>query len=142
MAEGNSGELPSIIEFSVDLNKQEEPEPLPAGEYTGTIRAAVQKLSQRETHYGEIAFFIDADQYPADYTEGNADGMTLYFRRVSFEDNPMARYGVKRFCENIGAPLGKKIDLSEWVGLEAVLDIVHETYEGSRRAQITKVRSI
>ncbi len=142
MADTNSGELPSIIEFSVDLSKQNEPEPLPTGDYVGVIRGAVQKLSQRDTHYGEIAFFIDADQYPADYDEGMPDGMTLYFRRVSFEDNPMARYGVRRFCENIGAPLGKKIDLSEWIGLEATLEITHETYEGSRRANINKVRPV
>ena len=86
----DNGELPSIIEFSVDLNKQEEPEPLPAGEYTGVIRGAVQKLSQKGTHYGEIAFYIDSDQYPADFTEGNPDGMTLYFRRVSFEGSRRA----------------------------------------------------
>jgi hypothetical protein len=134
-------ELPSIVEFSVDLNKQEEPEPLPAGEYTGVIRSAVQKTSQKGTRYGEIAFFIDSDQYPADYTEGNPDGTTLYYRRVSFEDNPMARYGTRRFCEAISAPLGKKVDLNEWVGLEAVVEITHETYEGSRRANINRVRA-
>ena len=135
-----NGELPSVIEFSVDLGKQDEPEPLPTGEYTGTIRSAIQKVSQKNTRYGEVAFFVDSDQYPADYDEGNPDGMTLYYRRISLEDNPQARYGTRRFCEAIGAPLGKKIDLSEWIGCEALLEVVHDTYEASRSANISRVR--
>lgn len=134
-------ELPSIVEYSVDISKQEEPEPLPAREYTGVIRSAAQRLSQKSTKYGEVAFFIDADQYPADYTEGNPEGMTLFYRRVSLEDNPMARYNTKKFCEAVGAPTGKKLDLSEWVGLEATVEVTHETYEGSRRAVISRVRA-
>jgi len=141
MPEAN-GELPSIVEFSVDIGKQNEPEPLPSGDYTGVIRAAIQKLSQRDTKYAEVAFHIDADQYPADYTEGNPDGLTLYYRRVSLEDNPMARYRARQFCESLGAPTGKKVDLSEWVGMEAIVEVTNEPWEGSLRANINRVRAI
>lgn len=134
-------EFSSIVEFSIDLKKQEAPEPLPAGEYTGTVRKAEVKESQRGTMYAAVSFHIPADQYPADFKDGSDDGLTLIFRRVGLEDNPQARYGTKRFIESIGAPLSKKIDVNEWVGMEAALDVVLDTYEGVTRAVIDRVRA-
>jgi hypothetical protein len=134
-------ELSSIVEFSVNLKDQEAPEPLPAGEYTGVIRKAEVKESQRGTMYGAVSFHIGADQYPADFSDGSDDGLTLVYRRVGLEDNPQARYGTKRFLEAIGAPLSKKIDVNEWVGMEAAIDVVLDTYEGVTRATIDRVRA-
>jgi hypothetical protein len=134
-------ELSSIVEFSVNLKDVEAPSPLPAGEYTGAIRAAEVKMSQRDTRYGAISFFIGPEQYPADFTDGNPDGMTLIYRRVSLEDNPQARYGCKRFIEAIGAPLAKSVNVDEWVGMEASLEVVHEEWEGVTRAAIARVRA-
>ncbi len=134
-------ELSSIVDFSIDLNKQEAPEPLPPGEYDAVIRAAEVKESQRGTRYGAISFHISADQYPPDFKDGSDDGLTLIYRRVGLEDNPQARYGTKRFCEAIGAPLAKSIDVSEWVGLEAAVDVTLDTYEGVTRAVIDRVRA-
>jgi hypothetical protein len=136
-----SEELSSIVDFSVDLNKQEAPEPLPAGKYTGVIRNAEVKESQRGTHYCAVSFHVGADQYPADFKDGSDDGLTLVYRRVGLEDNPQARYGTKKFIEAIGAPLAKKIDVSEWVGMEGALEVSHETYEGVTRAVIIRVAS-
>lgn len=136
-----SEELSSIVVFSVNLKDQDAPEPLPAGKYTGVIRNAEVKESQRGTMYAAVAFHIGADQFPADYKDGSDDGMTLVFRRVGLEDNPQARFGTKRFIENIGAPLAKKIDVTEWVGLEAALDVTHDTYEGVTRAVIDRVNA-
>ena len=135
-------ELSSIIEYSIDLKDQEAPEPLPTGKYVGTIRKAEVKLSQRETMYAAVSFHIGADQYPADFEDGMDEGLTLIFRRVGLEDNPQSRYGAKRFIENIGAPLSKKVDVGEWVGMEAALDVVHETYEGVTRAVIERVNPV
>ncbi len=134
-------ELSSIIEYSIDLNDQEAPEPLPAGEYMGVIRKAEVKESQRGTMYSAVSFYIGADQYPVDFKDGPEDGLTLVFRRVGLEDNPQARYGTKRFILAIGAPLSKKIDVNEWVGMEAALDVTHDTYEGVTRAVIDRVRA-
>jgi hypothetical protein len=131
--------LSSVIEFSIDLNDQEAPEPLPAGKYTGTIRNAEVKESQRGTHYCAVSFHIGADQFPADYKDGGDDGITLVYRRVGLEDNPQARYGCKRFMEAIGAPLSKKFDVSEWVGLEAALEVELDTYENVTRAVVARV---
>jgi hypothetical protein len=136
-----SDELSSIVEFSIDLSKQKAPEPLPAGQYLGVIRKAEVRESQRGTLYGAVSFHIGADQFPVDFKDGSDDGMTLIYRRVGLEDNPQARYGTKRFVEAIGAPLAKKIDVNEWVGMEAALDVVHDTYEGVTRAVIDRVRA-
>ena len=134
-------QLSSVVEFSSDLSKAEAPEPLPAGEYEAVIRAAEVKMSQRDTRYAAVTFNISSDQYPADYKDGNHDGATLIYRRVSLEDNPQARYGTKKFIESIGAPLGKKVDVSEWIGMDAVVEVGHETYEGVNRAQVQRVRA-
>jgi hypothetical protein len=136
-----SEELSSIVDFSVDLGKQDAPEPLPVGEYTAMIRGAEVKLSQRETKYGAISFHIGADQYPADFSDGPDEGLTIVYRRVGLEDNPQARYGTRRFCEAIGAPLSKSINVEEWVGMEAAVEVAHESYEGVTRAVIQRVRA-
>lgn len=136
-----SDELSSIVEFSIDLKNQDAPEPLPAGKYTGVIRNAEVKESQRGTRYAAISFHISADQFPADYKDGSDDGLTLIYRRVGLEDNPQARYGTKRFIEAIGAPLSKSVDVAEWLGQEAALEVVHDTYEGVIRAVINRVHA-
>ena len=136
-----SDELSSIVEFSVDLKNQDAPEPLPSGKYTGVIRNAEIKESQRGTRYAAVSFHISADQCPADYKDGSDDGLTLIYRRVGLEDNPQARYGTKRFIEAIGAPLSKSIDVSEWVGMEAALEVEHDTYEGVTRAVVNRVHA-
>ena len=136
-----ANDLSSIVEFSVDLKKQEAPEPLPPGAYVGVIRKAEVKESQRGTMYGAVSFHIGSDQFPADYKDGGADGLTIIHRRVGLEDNPQSRFGLKRFCETVGAPMSKKIDVTEWVGLEASLDVTHETYEGVTRAVIDRVNA-
>lgn len=136
-----SEELSSIVEFSMDLSDQKPPEPLPAGEYRGSIRNTEVRESQKGTRYCAVSFHIGADQFPADYTDGNDDGLTIVYRRVGLEDNPQARYGTKRFIESIGAPLSKKIDVNEWIGMEAALDVIHDTYEGVTRAVVDRVRA-
>jgi len=136
-------ELPTVVEFSVDLNDQEAPKPLPAGAYTGVIRKTEKKESKdRGTMYGAIHFHISADQYPADFTDGPEEGLTIVFRKVGLEDNPQSRYGTKRFMEAIGAPLSKKFDMVEWVGLEATVDVVHDTWEGVPRPVIDRVHAV
>jgi hypothetical protein len=134
-------DLPSVVEFSVNLKDQDAPEPLPVGKYTGTIRNAEVRESQRGTMYGDVSFHISADQFPADYKDGSDDGMTIHYRRIGLEDTPQARYGTRRFIESIGAPLAKKIDVTEWVGMDAALEVGHETYEGVTRAIISRVHS-
>lgn len=133
-------ELMTIVEFSEDIADAEAPEPLPVGEYPATIRAAEIKVSQKGTRYAAVTFHIAPEEFPADFpTDIAPDGKTIIFRRVSMEDNQQARFGLRRFCESIGAPMSKKIDVNEWVGLDAKVQIDHDTYEGVTREQIVRV---
>ena len=135
-------EVMSIVEFSEDISEAEAPEPLPTGEYPATIRQAEIKISQRGTKYAAVTFVVSPDEYPADYPAENApDGKVIVFRRCSMEDNPQARYMLKNFCDAIGATASKKIDVNEWVGLDATIEIDHDEYEGVVREQIKRVNA-
>lgn len=138
-----ANELPSVIEYSVNLKDQEAPDPLPIGKYTGVIRNTEVKLSQnRGTLYCAVSFHISANQYPADFKDGSPDGLTIVYRRVGLEDNPQSRYATKRFIEAIGAPLAKKINVEEWIGNEAALEIGHDSFEGVTRPVIDRVHAM
>lgn len=132
--------LPSVVTFSDDIADAEAPPPLPANDYPAMITAVVPKVSQRNTKYAEVQWRIDPSAYPADFdASNNPNGVSIYYRRLSLEDNPNARYQMKLFCTAIGAPMSKNIDVSEWVGLEATVTVKHETFEGVTRATIVKV---
>lgn len=133
-------DLGSIVEFSEDIGEAEAPEPLPIGEYPAEIRGAELKTSQRGTRYAAVSFFIKPEDYPADYPSDAApDGKTVIYRRVSMEDNQRARYMCRLFCEAVGAPMSKQIDVNEWVSLAATISIEHDTFEGVTREQIARV---
>lgn len=135
-------ETMSIVEFSEDIAEAEQPEPLPVGEYPAVIKTAEVKLSQRDTKYAAVGFLVSVDDFPADYPQENApDGKMIVYRRCSLEDNPQARYMLRQFCENIGATPSKRIDVNEWVGLEASIEIEHDEYEGVTREQIRRVNA-
>jgi len=130
----------TIIEYSEDISDAEAPPPLPPGTYVASIRASEKRLNAKQTgYYAATTFFISPDEYPADYVDGNADGTSIIYRRVSVEDNPMARFGMRTFCETVGAKMGKTIDLNNFVGLEARVEITNEMWEGFPRHQINKV---
>ena len=137
-----SDEVMSIVEFSEDISDAEAPEPLPVGEYAATIEAVEAKRSQRDTLYAAVTFSIKPEEYPADFPLENApDGKRIVYRRCSLEDNPQARYMLRQFIENIGATPSKRIDVNEWVGLEASIQLDHDEYEGVTREQIVRVNA-
>lgn len=132
-------QLPSIISFSEDIATAERPKPLPAGDYVATIRNAEVKLSQKGTRYVAVAFFIPAEQYPADYTDGSPDGTTISYNRLSAEDNSGARYRMKLFVEAIKAKPGRELDIASWVNATAKVEVRHRTWEGNPVAEINRV---
>lgn len=136
-----SDDITTIVEYSEDIGDAEAPEPLPVGEYPATIRAAEVKLSANSGNkYAAVTFYVAPEEYPADYpAELAPDGKAIVFRRLVMEDDPRYRHLVRRFCENIGATTSKKIDVSEWIGMEARVSIEHDTYEGVTREQIARV---
>ncbi len=141
MAEDDLG---SIVEYSEDLADQEQPELLPANDYEGEIRLAIQKISNTSgKKYAAVTFHIPVQQYPADYgVSNNPDGLNVVFRLVPLEDNPRARFQAKRFVMAIGAKPGKRIDLNDWIGQTARVTIGDDTFEGVDRETITKVQSL
>ncbi len=132
-------EQSSIIEFSEDIANAEAPVPLPVGDYPADIRSAVRKRSNAGNEYAQVGFFVAPESYPADYSEGDPDGMLLYYQRVSLQDTPAARHRLRKFLEAIGAPAGKSVDLNDWVGRTATIAVQHDTYEGETRAVVGKV---
>lgn len=136
-------EVASIIEYSEDIADVEQPEPLPMGDYPITIRAAEAKESVNTGNkYAAVSCYISPDDFPADYPAENApDGKTIIFRRVSLEDTPQARFGMRRFCEAIGAPMSSRIDINDWVGLEATAVVDVSEYEGLLREEIKRIEA-
>ena len=130
----------SIIEFSEDISTAERPEELPAAEYDAEIREAKAETSQKMNRYAAISVFIRADQYPPTFKDGNPDGMTLVFRRLSLEDNPRSRYQLKEFFERLGLPAPRRsVDLNVLMGQRVRILVRHGEYEGSPRAEIAKI---
>lgn len=130
----------TTLQFSKPIADAVKPKPLPAGDYRGTIREVKLMLSQKNTKYVNIAFFIPASQYPADFTDGPEDGMTLFYGRVSGEDTPRGRWSVKAFYEALGLPApGVNVELTDLMNQDATLHIAHEMYENEPQARINKV---
>ena len=67
--------------------------------------------------------------------------MRLQYNRLSPEDNAKSRYGMRKWCEAIGAKMGKQVDPSEWLGMNCKVGVKHDSWEGEERAQIAGVSS-
>lgn len=130
----------SILEFSSDVASAEAPPPLPVGEYTASIKGVEQKVSSTTgKDYLSVALVVSPDDYPADFDTDRdmfPDGVTLQYNRLVAEDSARARYNMRKWCEAIGAKMGKQIDPNDWLGLSVKVKIKHEKYEGEDRAQI------
>jgi hypothetical protein len=137
-----SEEMPSVIEFSEDVSTAEAPPALPAGEYEAEIRKAEVKVSANSgNRYASVHFMIPPEQYPADYdASAAADGKTIVYNMVTLEDNPTARFRLRKFVESIGAKGGKQIDVNDWIGLTCVLEVQPTEWEGVPREEIRKVK--
>lgn len=130
----------SIIEYGEDLAQATPPVPLPAGPYPAEIIAASEKVSASSGgKYLNVVFRIHSENYPADYVDGDPDGVELHYNRIQTEDNGRNRFRMRQFLERIGAPLAQRVDLNNLIGLTATVDITHQEYEGENRAQIARI---
>lgn len=141
MADQN--ELPSVVEFSEDVATQKQPDPLPKGTYPAEITSAVVKLSKAGNKYAEIGCKIDANNYPPDWTEGDPDGLVLYYRRVTLEDNPASRFRLKEFVKNAGLPaIGRELNIMDWLGRNVRVDVEPERgQDGLNYATIKTIKA-
>lgn len=130
----------SLIEFSSDLNDAEAPAPLPPNIYPATIINAEPRVSQTSgNRYLAVQFRISADAYPADFDDGDPDGMVLTYNRVLLEDNKNSKYRLRKFLEAVGGPLGRTLDPSQLIDLTANVSVGTEEYEGEKRSTIKMV---
>lgn len=134
MADNNA---PTLFQFEQDIALQEAPQPLPVGVYRAAIRNVVAAPGKKDpsSYNAEVTWHISPEQYPVDYTEGDPEGATLRYY-VSLANKPAARYALKGFLNSIQAPMGREIDLTTWLGLEAMVRVDHEEYEGRMLARI------
>jgi len=135
-----------ILEYSSDITSAEAPPPLKVGEYPAVIEAITQKQSQTSgKDYLSVDLRISPDDFPADFDPNKElypEGVVLQYNRLVVEDTARSRYNMRKFCEAIGAKMGKRVDPSEWIGLACKVGIKHERYEGEPRAQIGALKSI
>jgi hypothetical protein len=130
----------SILSFSEDISEAKPPAPLPPGPYPAEIIGAQMRVSATTgKEYAQITFRINADSYPADFTEGDPDGTTLSYNRLQADDTAQSRHRWRVFLEKCGGPLGRSVDLNALVGLTATVEITHQEYEGEQRAQIARI---
>ena len=136
-------EVISIVEFSEDIASAEQPELLPEGSYPAQITASEVKVSNNSGNkYAALTFHINVNDFPADFPVENApDGVRIIYRRVGMEDNPNSRYGLHKFCEAVGAPMSSRIDVAEWQGYEATVEVQHSEWNGEARLEISTVAS-
>lgn len=137
-------EMNSIVEFTDSIADQEAPLPIPEREYIATVSKAEIAESTKGTRYAAVEFTIDPNEIPADFPQEQIPdgGVKLVYRRASLEDNPNARYRLKKFIMALGAPMpGKLLDVNEWIGLTAKVSIAHTEYEGEKRAEIKKIEA-
>lgn len=137
----NETELTSIIDFGVDLSTVEAPKPLPAGVYDAVIQTAEltkTKNSEDPKDMLKVTYNISADQYPADYTDGNPNGTTLtqYFMA---DKSVRSMFALKRFLLAIGAPMSNQLDATTLIGLPAKIEVANQLWEGMETARVARV---
>jgi len=130
----------SIMRFSQDIATAEAPPPLPARQYNAeVIGASIRPAMSSGVPYLNLQFRVSADQYPADYPDGDPDGTVLYYNRLRAVDDPRGRYAMRQAMTRLGGPLSMEIDCNSLIGLRANIEVVHQEYEGEMRASISKL---
>ena len=132
--------MPSANIAADDIANAKAPAPLPVGKYHASIVDVKPMVSNAKgTKYAAVTFLVPPEQYPADYVDGAPDGAKMIYRRVSLEANPMAMFMMKRFVTAIAAPTGRRIELTDWIGRQATIEVNHTTYEGQIRGEIKNI---
>jgi hypothetical protein len=135
-------DMPSVYEFSEDIGNAEAPSPLPVGDYRASVRhveAGISKSSGKKMMV--VTYIVSADQFPADFTEGNPDGESFKVYQ-SLEDTPRNRFMLRKFCEMHGVAPSKRINLPDFMGTEVILNVSHEEYQGMPVGRANPVRAV
>jgi hypothetical protein len=132
----------SILSFSKDITDAPPPPLLPVGPYPAEIIGAVKKIGANGDEYAQIVFRINAESYPADFTDGDPDGTILYYNFLKTADTPTNQHRWRVFLQKVGGPLGRTVDLNALIGLTGTVDLTHQppnAFSDEPRAQISRI---
>ena len=115
----------SILSFSDDITNAPPPPLLPVGPYPAEIIGAIKKQGNAG-EYAQIVFRINAESYPADFQDGDPDGVVLYYNFLKTADTPTNMHRWRVFLEKVGGPLDRSVDLNSLIGLTAMVDLTHQ----------------
>jgi hypothetical protein len=137
-----SATLGTVYEFSKPSNEAEAPQPIPASEYRASVRAVEAKNSKNSGKpMAAFSYHVSAEQYPADFTDGDPDGVVLTFY-LPLEDNARNRFRIRKHCEAHGVAATHRLNLPDFIGQEVIIKIEHEDYQGAPQARITAIRGV
>lgn len=134
----------SILEYTENLKDAEAPKALGNIDVPGEITGAVNGLSKSSGRKQvDVTFRIKPDDFPPDYEDvaSFADGKSVHYY-LSGTDDKVSRYRMRKFCESIGAKLGTKLDINDWVSKNAMLTLGVDNFEGVDRERILRVSSL
>jgi hypothetical protein len=135
-------EVQSVYEFSTDLSKQEAPPALPVGDYRATVQGVEGRNSKNSGKpMMVLTYLVGPDQYPADYTDGNADGETFQVF-VVLQDDARTRFRLRKLCEMHGVTPTRTLNFPDFIGQEVIVSVTHEEYQGEQRARVTPTRQV
>jgi len=138
------GETLGLIELDQNLGDVEKPPELPPGAYTGEIQDVQMGTSQKGNSYFNIKFVIPPAEIPAELQDDFEDGAQLFYNRIIVpkKGDRRALFNLKNFIEKIGLNTATtSVDPNEWMGQSARLKVVHETYQGEKRAAIKSLEA-
>ena len=105
-------------------------EPIPDGQYPARIvDCAIDKTKKGD----------DMLVFTFEVTEGDFAGRKLWDRAVLTEN---ALWKVKQYAELIGLESGDEIDTQDFIGIECLVEVATEEYNGEPRNQIKNVTAL
>lgn len=137
-------DLGSLIEFEHDIADAEAPKALPAGDYPATVVGAETMVSKNSGKpMVKVDFRVQPEDFPADYedAESFADGKTVS-QYISIGQDKPSMFRMRRFVETLGAPMGKSINVNDWVGRRAIVTLGVEEFEGVERERLVRTAQL
>lgn len=136
-------DMESIIEYSVNLEDQERPPVLPIGDYRAEVTGFEKKYGKDSGRpYFNVKLTIHADSQPADFVEqlGTQGDVNLFYMVFGAEDNPVARFNMRMFCEALRVPLSNRFQPVDFLNKEAVVTVKHgRDLSGNPRPEVAKL---
>lgn len=122
-----------MAQINLDYNLEDvsnEFEPLPSGQYLAKIATGDDFLlseSQSGKPMIKVAWTV---------TEGEYEGRKIF-------DNIVLSVGwkVKQYCEAAGIESGTSLDTEDFIGLEALVQVGQQEYQGSIRNQVKNIQA-